>query len=305
MSAALLRMAHFSDLHLIDIKTRLRLRDWLTKRSVGWVNGRMGRGRLFRHAETISRHLVEILPKRNLDGILFSGDATTLGTHREFSLTGETLSPLLQGMTGLAVPGNHDHYVHDGVSKQYFEQTFATWQTGTRVDQHPYPFARQLNGIWFVCVNSSKANFGFWDSRGKVGAAQLHRLEKLLTIIPPGPKVLLTHYPYQLGNGQPELRMRRLRDVGKLWEILKKDVVLWLHGHRHVRYHLTIPGSDCTEVCVGSATQEGRWSYHEYAFHPDRLTMLHRMWNKTYERFEDHAEENLPMPPAWRDAFAS
>lgn len=303
MDDLLLKMAHFSDLHLIDHRTNLRFRDWLSKRAVGWLNSRIGRGQHFKHAASITRCLVESLPTRGLDGLLFSGDATTLGTHLEFRLVDEIMQPLIRGMVGIAVPGNHDHYVHEGVHRKYFEESFAPWQQGRRIDAHIYPFAREINGIWFVCVNSSQANFGFWDSRGNVGSAQLRRLELLLTQLPPGPKILLTHYPYRLGNGEPELRMRRLRDAGKLWEILRKHIVLWFHGHRHVRYHLVIPDSDCIDVCVGSATQEGRWSYHEYAFHRDRLNILHRMWNKTKHCFEDHATESLLLPAVWREAY--
>ena len=293
MSTPILRLAHVSDLHLIDPKTRLRLRDWLGKRAIGWANQQLGRGRLFRHAPVITRHLVEMLPTRGLDGVLFSGDATTLGTHREFILTDEILGPLIRSMPGLAVPGNHDHYVKHGVLKRFFEDLFEPWQAGERTDQHKYPFARQFKGIWFICVNSAQANLAPWDSRGRVGHAQLDRLAALLARLPVGPKVLLTHYPYQLGNGQPELRWRKLRDVHQLWDVVQKDVVLWLHGHRHVRYHLTIPGSHCTEICVGSSTQEGRWSYHEYDFHPGHLVIRHRMWNKDTQRFEDHAEETV------------
>ncbi|WP_020471987.1 metallophosphoesterase family protein [Zavarzinella formosa] len=303
MSAQPLRLAHISDVHLIDEKTRLRMRDWLSKRAVGWANSRLTRSKLFRHAPEICRHLVEQLPTRQLDGVIFTGDATTIGTPREFSMASEIFAPLLQAMPGLAVPGNHDHYMRQSVRARLFETTFASWQTGLRVDEHVYPFARQLNGIWFVCVNSSRPNLAPWDSRGKVGQVQLDRLEKLMSSLPAGPKILVTHYPYQLGNGHPELRWRKLRDARKLWDIMGKEAFFWFHGHRHVRYHLPIIGSSCVEVCVGSSTQEGRWSYHEYTFARDQLVMLHRMWNKADHRFDDVSEEIIPMPEAWQKHF--
>ncbi len=303
MPAQPLRLAHISDLHLIDATTRMRMRDWLGKRAVGWANRRITRSRLFDSAAVICRHLVETLPARELDGVMFTGDASSLGTALEFRLAAEIFAPLWHAMPGLAVPGNHDHYMRHSVRAKFFESTFADWQSGQRVDAHRYPFARQFNGIWFICVNSSRPNFAPWDSRGKVGHLQLERLEKLVYELPVGPKILVTHYPFLLGSGHPELRWRKLRDAKKLWAVLERDVVFWFHGHRHVRYHVPIPGSNCTDVCVGSTTQEGRWSYNEYTFTRDHLVILHRMWNQSDARFDDAGEEQLPMPEVWKSLF--
>lgn len=295
MNETPLRLAHISDLHLIDEKTRLKLRDWLSKRAIGWANSRLTRNHLFAAAPQICQQLAKELPTRGLNGVIFTGDATTLGMKREFELTHTLLAPLMAQMTGVAVPGNHDHYTRQSVRQQWFEQTFAPWQQGARVAEQLYPFAREWHGIWFICVNSSKPNLAPWDSRGKVGKSQLARLENLLSQIPSGPKVLVTHYPYLLGTGDPEKRLRKLRDANLLWKQLERDCLCWLHGHRHLRYHVTIPGSECVDICVGSTTQAQRWTYNEYEFMPNQLTIQPRTWNAVLGCFEDGPREQIPL----------
>ena len=101
-----MRLAHFSDLHLTINPLKLGLRDWFGKRATGYLNAKTGRKKHFREALPLTQALLQDIKARQVDHILFTGDATTLGMPEEFSLVksvfGDDLPP------GLAVPGNHD-----------------------------------------------------------------------------------------------------------------------------------------------------------------------------------------------------
>jgi 3',5'-cyclic AMP phosphodiesterase CpdA len=293
-----LRLAHFSDIHLTARPLRLSALDWFGKRAAGWLNVKIGRGRHFVDSNTVAAVMANDLRSRGYDHIVFSGDATTLGLRMEFDEVNRILKPHDGWPAALAVPGNHDYYTWRAVRIGDFEKAFAPWQKGERVDEHIYPFAQRAGPMWLVGVNSAGANLAFWDSRGRVGAAQLERLAELMRRLPPGPRVLVTHYPLCLEDGKPETLWRRLRDARRLADIAKTtDVRLWLHGHRHVSYFrkpdqwLPFP-----VICAGSATQAGRWSYNEYTFVDNQMYIRRRVWSPAASQFVDGDGFSLPFP---------
>src|SRR5580704_5232010 len=91
------RLAHFSDIHLTAKPLGWRLRDLLTKRTTGWMNLRMGRGRHFRHADRIVRAMMNDIRERGGKHIVFSGDATALGFESEFASAARCLDLNLPG----------------------------------------------------------------------------------------------------------------------------------------------------------------------------------------------------------------
>ena len=105
-----LRIAHFSDIHLTAKSLRLRKRDWLGKRSTGWFNAKMGRGRHFVDASSIASVMVRDIKAQAFDHVIFSGDATTLGLSSEFEEVRRVLTPDEGWPSRIAVPGNHDYY---------------------------------------------------------------------------------------------------------------------------------------------------------------------------------------------------
>src|SRR5262249_41135545 len=155
-------------------------------------------------SNTIASVMTKDLRGRGYDHIVFSGDATTLGLRIEFEEVKRILRPDDGWPPALAVPGNHDYYTWRAVRIGDFEKVFSPWQKGERLDGHIYPFAQRVGPLWLVGVNSAGANLAFWDSRGRVGAAQIGRLAELLHRLPPGPRVMVTHYPLCLEDGKPE-----------------------------------------------------------------------------------------------------
>jgi 3',5'-cyclic AMP phosphodiesterase CpdA len=274
-----IRLAHFSDIHLTAKPLGWRLRDFLSKRATGWMNLKLGRGRRFRDAETITAAMMREIHDGHFNHIVFSGDATTLGFEAEFAVAARALE--IDSLPGLAVPGNHDYYTRAPVKTGLFERFFAPWQHGERIDDAIYPFAQRVGHCWLIGVNSARANRLIWDARGLVGIEQLNRLRELLKRLGAGPRIVVTHYPLYLADGQPEKRWRRLRDWQAFCDIVVEGkIALWLHGHRHNSYVVpATPEQPFTVICAGSATQEGRWGWNEYAIERMRLTMTRRVWN--------------------------
>jgi 3',5'-cyclic AMP phosphodiesterase CpdA len=296
--APTVRLAHFSDIHVTAPGCTWQLRDWLNKRMSAWINLYcLGRGRHFRHSERILTTLRQELTQRNFDHLVFSGDATALGFEAEVRRAAELLR-VGEPPPGLAVPGNHDYCTQAAMHAGHFERSFAPWQTGERVGDEVYPFAQRVGPFWLVAVNSSTANRLYWDARGKVGAAQLARLERLLSGLGQGPRILVTHYPIWLSNGRSEHTFHGLRDLKDLISVAERGgVVLWLHGHRHESYyHEHSARTPFPVICAGSITQRGRWSYNDYTLSDSHLRAVQRVFVEEQGAFRDRCGFELDLP---------
>jgi 3',5'-cyclic AMP phosphodiesterase CpdA len=287
----MVRLAHFSDIHITAVPLGWAPRDWFNKRLPGWVNYRwLGRAHRFRAADVVVAALVDDLRRRQPDRLVFSGDATAMGFEAEMARAAQLLQVNASDMPpGLAVPGNHDYYTRVSAAAGYFERYFAAWQTGERVDGATYPFAQRVGPVWLVAVNSCTGNRWAWDASGEVDAPQLKRLQALLARLGPGPRILVTHYPICLRSGRCERRTHGLRNLADLIAVAAAGGVgLWLHGHRHGAYYLSRAGAaPFPVVCVGSATQRGYWSYNEYAIDGPHVHAVSRRYVPEEGRFRD------------------
>jgi 3',5'-cyclic AMP phosphodiesterase CpdA len=287
----MIRLAHFSDIHLSAPRLGWTLRDLCNKRMAAWINYRLlGRRRRFRHADEVAVVLVDDLARRRPDRVLFSGDATALGFEAEIARAAEMLCVANGRLPpGLAVPGNHDYCTNAAANSGNFERYFAPWLAGRRLDAETYPFAQRVGNVHLVAVNSCTGNWLPWDAGGTVGAGQRERLRRLLNSLEPGPRILVTHYPVCLASGQPERHVHGLRDLAQTVQVASEGGVgLWLHGHRHHHYHVqTPPTSPFPVICAGSATQTGRWCYGEYTIDGATCRGVARIFNPDSRRFED------------------
>jgi 3',5'-cyclic AMP phosphodiesterase CpdA len=293
------RIAHISDVHLTAKPLGWHPRDFLSKRVTGWMNVRLfGRGRRFRFAPRIVAALRREWPTRNLDALVFSGDATSMGFEAEFAAASHALGVDDSTLPpAVAVPGNHDYYTIHATKYRYFEKYFAPWLTGLRLTTDEYPFARQIGPIWLIAANSSTVNRWNWDASGAIGADQLERLRQLCQYLPPGPRVLVTHYPLRTAQGQIEPRIHRLRDhAAALAWAQEAGIDLWLHGHIHRAFILRpTPAIPFAVVCAGSTTQQPRWGYNEYTIESDRLLITRRIYLPEKDCFEDAEFHELIM----------
>jgi 3',5'-cyclic AMP phosphodiesterase CpdA len=287
----MIRLAHFSDIHITAPVLNWKVRDWFNKRYAAWFNYRwLGRGQRFRRADEVLACMVAEIAERRPDHIIFSGDATALGFETEICRAAEMLKVGSGTMPpGLAVPGNHDYCTREAASSGLFERYFAPWQTGIRLDGHQYPFAKRVGHFILVAVNSCTGNRWAWDAAGSVGPEQCERLSKLLSTLEPGPRILVTHYPICLSSGRPEHAARGLRDLSQLLQVAASGgVSLWLHGHRHHAYHFQQPPSaPFPVICSGSATQTNIWSYAEYAVEGRRWQTRQRIFDPDSGKFRD------------------
>jgi 3',5'-cyclic AMP phosphodiesterase CpdA len=285
------RLAHFSDVHLTARPLGWRVRDAFSKRPTGWANvALLGRGKRFARADDVAAALRREFATRGFDQLVFSGDASTLGFASEMTAAAGRL-----GVTdttqppGIAVPGNHDVYVRGAARARYFEAAFGPWQTGRRVGEHHYPFARKVGHVWLIALNSAVPNFLVWDARGRVGAAQLARLRELCATLDDGPRILVSHYPLLMEGHRPEPRWHRLRDWAAARDAAAGcGVNLWLHGHRHHWYALPAAANlPFPTVCTGSSTQAGRWGYHDYTIDGYDLKAQRRVYDPAKDAFID------------------
>jgi 3',5'-cyclic AMP phosphodiesterase CpdA len=255
-----------------------------------WINLRLlGRGKRFRHAERIVTALREEVRQRKIHHLIFSGDATAMGFEEELRRATELLGVSAADIPGLAVPGNHDYCTHAAMHSGHFERSFAPWQCGERLGDKTYPFAQRVGPLWLVGVNSATANRLYWDARGHVGIGQRERLAKLLATLAPGPRILVTHYPICLAQGEPEGAYHGLRDLHELLSVAKEGgVVLWLHGHRHhAYYHAATAYAPFPVICAGSVTQQGAWSYGDYSIEGGKLRAVQRVFEEERGSFRD------------------
>lgn len=292
-----MRFAHISDVH-VAVRSRWRWRDYFSKRLTSWVNLRFrGRGKAFPHTMPLLEALQAELRARQPDLVVFSGDATALGFREEIDQAANLLGVRAAGLPpGFAVPGNHDYLTPLAARSGNFERAFAPWLAGERLDGAPYPFARRVGPAWFIGVNSCVGNVLPQDARGRVGAAQLARLERLLAQLSDGPRILVTHYPICRPDGQPEKRYHNLRDLADLVRVAEAGrVALWLHGHRHERYQVVPPGVSFPVLCAGSTTQRGVESYCEWTLQGGTLRASIRRYEPGRGAFVTDGALSVPV----------
>ncbi|MBI3823596.1 MAG: metallophosphoesterase [Planctomycetes bacterium] len=283
----MIRLAHFSDIHLSASGLDWTLRDWFSKRLTSWLNHRFRRRHKFGLADEIVERMMSDVQERCIDHLIFSGDATTLGFDAEVRRAAEALQ--VGRMPGLAVPGNHDYCTLRAARSGAFERHFAPWQEGRRIGDHRYPFAQQVGPAWLIGVNAATGNRWPWDAAGSVGAEQLQRLKQLLAELGPGLRILVVHYPICLSSGRPESFRHGLRDLNALLGVAHAGGVnLWLHGHRHSPYYFQQPtGASFPVICAGTATQRDLWSYGEYAIDDGQLQAVRRVYDPAGRCFRD------------------
>ncbi len=297
----MIRLAHFSDIHVTAPTLGWQREDWFNKRLTSWLNLRVfGRGSKFAHSDEVARRMMDDIAARDIDHLIFSGDATALGFESEVRRAAEVLRVGELAIPGLAIPGNHDYCTQTAAASGHFERSFSAWQSGRRIDEHHYPFAQPVGPIWLIAVNAATGNRLAWDAGGTIGTAQLERLKRLLGELEPGIKILVLHYPICLKDGQLEADLHGLRDLDLLLDIAHAaGVNLWLHGHRHRPYHFQQTAhARFPVICAGSATETGLWSYGEYTIGDKTLTGLRREYDPAAKQFRD-AETftlNLALP---------
>jgi len=286
------RLAQVSDLHVRNF-TGARLRDFLGKRAIGALNLALIRWR--KHRMELLSALGEDLRARSYDHLVVTGDLGNVSLASEWR---EALAWIQRtgasGENTTVIPGNHDAYVEEVVASRAFEQIFAAYQsTEVRAQGEPYPFVRLRGEIALVCANTCvpTGDFGAW---GRLGEAQLRRLEALLVAPELGSRfrVLVIHHP-PLMFRSPE--NRNLQDRANLAGLLARvGAELIIHGHDHRDEFGELPGPGGRRipvVGVGSASYRGapdRCSrYNIYEIEGTRVDVLTYAYQPTARAFRE------------------
>lgn len=290
------RIGHLSDLHLGPVPG-LRLRDYLSKRLVGYANWRRSRARLA--ASGSLARLVEDLRAQQPDHIVVTGDLTNLAMREEYQNARAWLEKLGPPERVTAIPGNHDAYV-PGAYHRYRRQ-WAPWMASDDAERDDmvgddvefvgealFPFMRRKRYVALIGVSSAVATAPFMAT-GRVGRSQTERLGRLLDEARAEGlfRVILIHHPPKLVD--PRRAWRKLTDGRRFRRAVERHgAELILHGHEHIRAMTAIRGRNGIAVPVvgvpaGGATVKGGPRAAGYALHEIaengggyELTVIHR-----------------------------
>lgn len=251
------RLAHVTDLHIRNF-SGARVRDFFGKRAIGALNLAVVRRK--KHRMELVNALGVDLHQRAYDHLVVTGDLGNVSLVSEWGEARAWIERTSPVEKTTVIPGNHDTYVAEAVESRGFEKIFAAYQTADlRRDDQTYPFVRLLGEVALVCLNTCvpTGDFGAW---GRIGTAQLQRLEALLTApeLRDRFRVLIMHHP-PLVHRPPE--NRNLHDRAALLEILGRvGVDLILHGHDHRDEFAELAGPEGRRIPVvgtGSASYSG------------------------------------------------
>ena len=240
-----LTLAHVSDLHL-PFEPVLSPRQRLSKRQLSAWSWQRRRAL---HRTDILDALAQDLRAHAVDHILVTGDITNFSLPGEFEQAARWLTALAPAERLSIVPGNHDALV-----PVPHAQGLGLWQGWTRAEDG-WPFVHHRDGIALVGLNSALPTAPLL-ARGRLGDAQLARLEQLLESEGKAgrTRIVLLHHPPAIGA----IGWRKaLADAPALRAVLRRaGAELVLHGHaRDARMDVVAgPSLPIPCLCVPSSS---------------------------------------------------
>ena len=274
-------LAHLSDVHLSPLPA-VGLGYWNLKRLLGWLNWQHRRRHLY--SRNVLDRLVSDLVAQAPDHIAVTGDLANLGLPAEHEAALQWLRTVGTSDRVTVIPGNHDIYSRIGsdpgttrwqphMSANDIAAEYMMTEGGN--GNVAFPFVRRFGNIALIALNSAVPTRPFY-AIGRIGAAQLRRLEALLERLGAEglTRVVLIHHPPLPGIAKPR---HELEDADALAEILARHgAELVLHGHEHTPMHNWHPaaGGSIPIIGVPSASlalpykKEPLARYHLYRLTP-------------------------------------
>ena len=246
-----MKIHHFSDIHEGAFPGPLAI---LSKRFFGGFNYCFLRKK---HVQwQCLERAIEQIKKDKPEIVVISGDFTSTGSTKEFSMARKRLEPLraIEDLIILAVPGNHDNYIDDKKSYKAMME-FIVWLTAGVVTE--FPCRIEVPEAVFYLSDHSKPR-PIKLSSGELTEETYLKLKEWSALDKGKVRVAIGHYPFlnDLGN---ELPARKSLDNGKkaLSLLQSGDLEVNLCGHIH-RGFLRTEDSGAIEVCAGSLTMGGQ-----------------------------------------------
>lgn len=267
----MLRILHFSDVHVQESVTTVPAAELLGKRALAFGNLWLTRGRLFKEALPKLEALARFVERERVELAICTGDYTAVGSEAEHQRARAAIDAIARAPLGLCtVPGNHDLYLYDALRDARFERHFGAFTKSDWPEyaiDGAYPYVRVVSDtLAVVGINSAKPNPNPFVSSGRVPAPQLEALARVLSDprLAARRTIVITHYGVLRRDGRPDSDHHGLENVDEVMRVCARPGVIFAHGHIHHRYcHPPAEGRPWL-FCAGSATQrdrEGIWLY--------------------------------------------
>lgn len=255
-----MRIAHFSDLHVLDWDGVGPGR-FLNKRLTGWVNIRLKRGHI--HRSQYVRAIAREIRARKVDHVVISGDITNLALEPEFQLA----HTILEDEMGLAphaisiVPGNHDLYTQGALRSKRFTNFFSKYtacdiDVAVDIGAGHFPYVKLRGPVAIIGLSSAVPRPPLVAS-GELGEPQLEALAKALDHpeVRKRTPVFLLHHPVHNPPSSVKTMMNGLLDAdafrARLADLPRG---LLLHGHLHRRVQRIVPTARGAILSVGATS---------------------------------------------------
>jgi 3',5'-cyclic AMP phosphodiesterase CpdA len=256
-----MRVAHFSDLHVLALEGVSRAR-FLNKRFTGLVNLRLKREHKHRPAHV--KAVAKAVGEAKVDHVVITGDLTNLALEQEF----EAVLRLIEEDLGVpaaqitVVPGNHDLYTRGAMRAQRFTRFFAPYlvsdlpELAAEIDLGRFPIVKLVGPLAIIGLSSAVPRPPLVAS-GELGAKQIEALERVLADdeVRRRTPILAFHHPIHNPSSKMKTLVEGLVDADDLAEAIKglKSGLL-LHGHLHKRIQRAWETSAGALMSVGATS---------------------------------------------------
>ncbi len=244
-----MKIAHLSDLHLLDLTDVSPLR-FLNKRLSGYFNLRVRRKSIHR-AEYV-RAMGNRLDSLGVDHVIITGDITNLALESEFAYARNVIEHEL-GLTAdrlTIVPGNHDAYTRGAYKSGRFAEYFGDYlhsalpALSTHLPMGPFPVVKFCGPLVIVGLSTAVPHLPF-VAAGELGDAQIASLKKI--VMHPDVRrrsmIVALHHPVEAPPSFAKAWLEGLRDRDALLAALAMQPnALIVHGHLHRRLTRPLDG---------------------------------------------------------------
>lgn len=262
-----MRVAHFSDLHLLDLTGAVPHR-LFNKRFTGYLNLRLRRGH--KHKPEPVRLGARSLRNLGVDHVVVTGDLSNLSLEREF----DRVKDLFENDMGFSpdqisvVPGNHDAYTRGAVRTLRFhkwferyiscdlDRRFASSDVPPKAGAESFPFVRLRGPLAFIGLSTAVPHPPF-VAAGRLGRRQIERLRSILEHpeVRSRTPIVLQHHPPLNPKGFVKTALEGLWDArAELDAMAEVRHGLVLHGHWHTRLRREIPTRAGSLEIVGATS---------------------------------------------------
>lgn len=254
----MITLAHISDIHLAPLP-RLSIRDLASKRITGWLNWQIKRGRGMRR-DTLTTLIAHMKAQRP-DMTAVAGDLVNLALDDEIFRAHDWLTSLGAPAQVCAVPGNHDAYIPGTLEKAL--AAYGAYMSGETLGNEPFPYLRRMDQVALIGVSSAVPTPPF-VAAGEVGAPQMERLGKLLTLLGEAGYfriVMIHHPPYPEYADHKRLGLKDGAQLRAMFANTGAELIL--HGHTHQSTANAIAGPNREIPVIGVAAASASPDGHD------------------------------------------